>query len=503
MGVRQHLNSTAKIFCIGITIFFLLGLIPLVLVAFYDRPQVDDFYYGVKTYHAFAQTGSWWETIRAAVEQCLETYQNWQGSFVAVFLFALQPGIFGEQWYPITFFLLMGCLLASTLFFSRILLRKKLQLSRTAWWIASMILLFLSIQFLPSPVQGYYWWNGGIYYTFFYSLSLFLFGLLLNFEDRSTLPGKLIQAVGIGVLGFLLGGGNYVTALLSFVLLFLGTLWKFMQKKVSGWIWLWAFLWVGLSFGISILSPGNEVRALSYSDTPGIGESILQSLYFGASELFHFSTLPVFVCLLPLLLMGAKAGKQSSFSYPKPLLFTGFSFLVYCAQFAPTVYAMGSMGEKRIQNLYFFTFLWWWACNLLYWGGWLSKQGVALDKVEQFFRNKKNLICLGLVFTVVFCLPATEPQVNFRDYECPGFAAVDASYSLFRHQPQTYGAEYDQRVKWLKDPSMKKVEFQPFTVTPDLLFYGDLTRDPHYMWSNQPVAEYYQKDSVVVLWPYE
>lgn len=78
-------------------IFFILTLIPIIVVFFYSYPRQDDFYYGIKTVHAVRETGSVIETLKAAGAQVAETYQDWQGSFSAVFLFALHPGIWGEQ----------------------------------------------------------------------------------------------------------------------------------------------------------------------------------------------------------------------------------------------------------------------------------------------------------------------------------------------------------------------------------------------------------------------
>lgn len=495
-------NSTQRVVCAAATLLFLLSLLPLLWTAVYSRPQIDDFYFGIKTYHTFQNTGSFWQTLGAAVQQVGETYLTWQGSFSAVFLFALHPGIWGESWYPLGTVILLGSLIFSILYFSRVVLVKRLGASSAVWLTTAMVVLTLSIHLLPSPVQSYYWWNGGVYYTFFYALSLVMFALLLDLASPCRQLGQVLKGLLAVLLALILGGGNYITALLSMLLLTLGGAAALIQRKGRGWLWLLCLVCVGAGLLISFFSPGNAIRSESYPATPGPVDTVFQSIYFGVHELVELSTLPVLACLLPLTLCLAPLAKKLPFSYPLPLLVSLFSFGLYCAQFAPPVYGMGAMGELRLQNVYFFTLLWWWLFNLFYWSGWLQKKGFSFEAARNFFQPKGRAALLGASCLLLFLSPIAGEGINLDYWEGKEVAVVDAVISLRRGRPQQWALEYDQRVEVLHDSSVKRVEFLPFTTPPYLLYYGDLTRDPNYQWSNAPMARYYGKESVVVLWPY-
>ena len=85
--------------CRILGIIFVLTSIPLFVVGLFNAPAIDDFYYSVQTMPVFRQTSSVIQTIAAAFAQVADTYLNWQGSYAAVFLFALHPAVFGEAWY--------------------------------------------------------------------------------------------------------------------------------------------------------------------------------------------------------------------------------------------------------------------------------------------------------------------------------------------------------------------------------------------------------------------
>lgn len=47
-----------------------------------------------------------------------ESYLGWQGSYAAIALFAIQPAVFGEQYYFLTTFILISIFIFSTFYFS-------------------------------------------------------------------------------------------------------------------------------------------------------------------------------------------------------------------------------------------------------------------------------------------------------------------------------------------------------------------------------------------------
>ena len=103
-----------------------------------------------------------------------------------------------------------------------------------------------------------------IYYTFFYSLSLFLFGFaLLTFLENKT-GRRRVYAFLACLFGAIVGGGNYPTALLSTLVLVLMAVLLAIGKNARWRSLLPALLFLLASFLLSIVAPGNAVRGAYY-----------------------------------------------------------------------------------------------------------------------------------------------------------------------------------------------------------------------------------------------
>ena len=80
------------------------------------------------------------------------------------------------------------------------------------WSCAAAPLLLLSIQFIPSPLNSFYWWNGACYYTFTYGVGLLYLDAFANVLLRPERPRwRLLPGL---LCGIFVGGSNYVSALL-------------------------------------------------------------------------------------------------------------------------------------------------------------------------------------------------------------------------------------------------------------------------------------------------
>lgn len=80
----------------------LISLMPLIRLCKYNHPSADDFPYAFRTYHEWIETHSLWRVLKEAVNTTLYYYNNWQGLYSSAFFLALQPSIFGEQFYALT-----------------------------------------------------------------------------------------------------------------------------------------------------------------------------------------------------------------------------------------------------------------------------------------------------------------------------------------------------------------------------------------------------------------
>lgn len=75
-------------------LLYLISLIPIFLFSSYCHPLADDFTYGLLVHRAVVSGGGIPEILSAAAETVRDYYFTWQGTFSAIFLFALQPGAF-------------------------------------------------------------------------------------------------------------------------------------------------------------------------------------------------------------------------------------------------------------------------------------------------------------------------------------------------------------------------------------------------------------------------
>ena len=280
--VWKGLNGllTEKRVAVACCVLLGLTLLPVAALSVYNHPCSDDYSYGLYVAQAVRSGGSLWEVLAAAAKETAETYLDWQGTFSAVFLMALQPAAFGEGFYALTPWLMAGSLVFSTFFFLKEVCVHRLGMSPWAWLTVSCALSFFLVHFAPDPFEGFFWYNGSLFYTFFHSLMLCALTFALKFLRAPTLGRSLACGLAAGALCFFLGGGNYPTALLTCVLLmggFLWTLWKGLplSRKLGT---LAFFLLELMAFGISMLAPGNSVRQAHFENRPGAVKSILLAL---------------------------------------------------------------------------------------------------------------------------------------------------------------------------------------------------------------------------------
>ena len=69
----------------------LLSLVPLLAIAPYGAPQLDDFYYAKTAHEAWEATGSLGAVLSAAASFSALIYKTWQGTYAASFLMTLHP----------------------------------------------------------------------------------------------------------------------------------------------------------------------------------------------------------------------------------------------------------------------------------------------------------------------------------------------------------------------------------------------------------------------------
>lgn len=481
MKLVQKTKTTSPLGIIGKCLILLeiISMVPLLVVALYNHPSMDDFHYGTLTAHAWANTGSWVELLKAAFKTVHDTYFEWQGTFSGIFIMALQPSVFGEGWYPLGTVLILSSLFIGYFFLVRTLYRRFLQALGTRTFLLFLTLLTFSIQLVPFPRQSYYWYNGSAYYSLFFALALILWALALRLTMMQGRWKVLLTTLLSCLMAFLVGGGNYVTALQTLLVLAALTVWQIVKKGRNILPLVLVLLFLLSALTISILAPGNSIRQNEIPLHPSLLKATLSALYQSSMYLFRWTDLYVlgmFTILMPFIIQTLTG---HSFNYKRPWLLPLGSFLLFSAGFAPSLYGMGNLPE-RVLNINYFLFLLLLSVNVLYFTGWfLQKRTTNIDLAPKRFLIIGTLLLLA----------------GFAQH--PDIACKEAVQSLVSGQAKQYDAEAKARLRLFQDKSIKTVVVEPYTVQPSLLFIQDFDREPT-NWKNENAAAYYGKDHVLL-----
>lgn len=468
-----------------------LMLVPMLVVARYNVPCADDYHYGASTYHTWQATHSLAAVLRAAGEKVAERYVNWQGTYSAIFLMALQPAVFGNGFYALVPFFTLGMLAAGTCFFCLSLFTKLLGASRWQALVLALVWLGIDTQLLPSAVQGFYWYNGAIFYTFFFGVQLFYFGLLARYLAMGHASRRRSAAflTGLCALGLFLGGGNLVTAF-GTLLVLVCVLCLLAIMKSRQWRALLlplAFLLAG--FLVNVCAPGNSVRQQSMGDPLPAPLAVLRAVQEAVLQFDKNLTLPILLALVFLLPVLWNAAANAHLSFRWPLLFFVFTFGLYAAQFCPTWYALKQAGPARLLDIIFYSAFFWMAVNLFYFLGWLQRRLWAENGAVPQGRYTIGFVAVTAALLAVSCF-AMRDMLNFT--------SIQALNALRTGQAQQYHAEFEARVEILEDTAQPDAVLQPYSVRPRVLYFDDATSDAA-DWRNGAIAYYYGKHSVIVL----
>ena len=331
----------------------LLSLIPLIWLGRYNYPTGDDYYYGAETHLVWQQTGSIIQTLDAACAGVADSYQIWQGTYSALFLMYLAPNVFSNTAYHLVTFVILLLLCGGIFYLLCPLFRRFLPGTCGEWITVSSILSFLCIQTVEFQCDSFYWYNGSMYYTGFFAVTLFFLGTLFRYLDN----GKRILLLPLLLFAVFLGGGNYVSLLPCMLLSVTITLLLLLQKNKKAYICGITSVVLLLSFAVSAIAPGNHVRQSGMWKIPAwkaIAKCLLQGIRYTLAwtglwwVLAALLLLPVFLRILQ---------KKNGAFFSHPILFTGYAYGLFCSMSCPLFYTMNSTGPGRAVAIVYYMFL--------------------------------------------------------------------------------------------------------------------------------------------------
>ena len=257
-------------------------LIPIIGISFYTIPILDDFNYGTYTMGKLGRLDII-GLISGVFQNLVFFYKTWQGTYSATIVFSLSPIIIGNNYYFLTTFTILFFIGLGLYKFLKPILLKVLELDKISFYLIFLFIFMTSIENLKNVFEGLYWWNGSTYYMIFFSLELIEFGLLIKRYVLKEFNKKTY--ISLCILAFIIGGGNFITALQQIIILFFLSVYLIYKEKDKSSILPFFIALIGL--GISAIAPGNSVRQ-SILEQMSAPTAILYSFYYSIKTIFQW-----------------------------------------------------------------------------------------------------------------------------------------------------------------------------------------------------------------------
>lgn len=489
-----------KAFCIVVTAFFAVCIIPLIWIGKFNVMSADDFAYGVDVHNTWMSTYSLWESIKEAGNVVTERYFSWQGTYSSIFFMALNPLIFNDSLRFVIPIVFIGLYSFSTIYFIFCLFQTLGIERKCESWGVFIIALIENIVFvlsIDSPVEGFFWYNGATHYMFMHALMLFFLGMFLSL-NRIIGQGKIIKKILFLLLyiisAIIVGGGNYISALQCIEIVVILIVVQALIKKLSVWH-VSGFLILCIGFLTSVLAPGNSIRQGS-SNGMGAIKAILNSFVVAIKDIPEWTT-PIFVVgmllIIPILY---NLSKKVAFDFKYPLLVIGLVFCLYSSLYAPCLYGVGNVDSGRMRNIIQTSFYLYFVVALFYLLGNFGRKVEKGDRtwkkdIKEVFSivSRYKMQYLWLMIVVMGAIILFTGDKNY-------YSSVSAFRSIVIGEAREYYNQAVERQRIIEGDEMD-IYFEPFSVKPHVLFYADyVTKDDANNWINRTAANYFGKNSI-------
>ncbi len=510
----------------------ILAVIPILVIACFNVPSADDFSMAFEVHEAYMNTGNVFAAIFKALYMGYWYYMNWTGYFFSDAVTALSPSVFGEQFYFLGTFIILGIFTLGLWYFMRQLLYRILRIGDNLTGCITSITYFMLLQNMPkeSRCESFFWYSGAVNYMFMFGLGLLWLGLIL--KSVMSEEDKKRNTVLLSVFGFFLGGANYMTglslAILSACIIIVSAIYAICQRLPKDRVQelkkialvdvslrlsvlrraVIPALFMILGFVVAVIAPGNKVRSGGFAFSPV--KAVMISLYYTLKNMFgEWITWPVLFLMFLLIIFIRKGIKKARrhCRFDHPLLFSLFAFLLSAANITPPVYATGNIEAGRIVGIYYMQTMLLLILMIGYLCGFIhnivkknsqsekAKDDGRMGPMEMLYEGylgesaSKAVIGLSIVF-IAGALMSAKVDPHF-------FTASSAVSDVVSGKAAVYRDEFDKRLDIYKDDNVKDAELSAFSEKPSLLFFSDITEDKK-DWLNKAVAEYYHKDSVIL-----
>lgn len=173
------------------------------------------------------------------------------------------------------------------------------------------------------------------------------------------------------------------------------------------------------------------------------------------------------------------------------LLFTGYSYGLFCSMSCPLFYTMNSTGPGRAVAIVYYTFLLISFAVFFYWLGFIVR------KLQMRQNTPEKIAVLGKLKIARYVAMTVLLAVILFTGVWQETSAAKAIRMLTNGEAAAYAAEYEERLLLLNNPEITDVVLMPFIHQPAMIYTGDLPGDPEDPTSKK-TAQYFGKNSIYV-----
>ena len=480
----MRLKNARRMFAGLCVLALVLSTLPLYAIALYNHPYYDDYGFSAPVHQVWKETGDLGQVFTAAMEAAENTRETWQGTYTGTILSNLQPGLFDESLYWIGNWFLLTALIACMAFFLMTAFGT-LGVQKSSCVSLASLALIVMIQFMPDVGEAFFWFNGGIGNTFVYALIALAAALCIRLY-RTRGRGWALTAA-LAVLAVLLGGGSYGGGLFVLCTGAVGLAWVFLRKNAKRWHFAGLLVLFAGCFLYSMAAPGNTVRAGYIRYEGSVVKTVLQSFYYGVGQMGESLRLPLIAVALLMAPALHEAAQKSRFRFAHPWLVLGLGACLYCTQFAPPLYAIASIGDGRIVNTYFISFVVLWFFAVYYLLGFLAR------------RERFELRRSGALLVAAVCLLGMGSLAFRRPgdvlYGAQNLSGPSALLSILSGEAAQYDREMTAREVVLNDETQPEITLAPLSAVPGVFMEDHI--QPNAVYDVRPSLRlYYGKEAI-------
>jgi len=486
-----------KVSAIAFLVIFLVGIGFLLALTRYTIPFYDDYEYASLAKYSMTSSTDVAGAIKGAAVETKTMWYAWQGTHSSIFLMSLMPAIWGEQFYWIGPAFLILILAASIFVLTGVVARDVLGADKWNTLSLQCLTAGMVILYIHAATQAFYWYNAGVHYIAMHSFLMLLMACLIHIQKEDCLPKQILLAVAATLLGELLGGANFVSALQCGIIIASLAVIGILKKRKQVLFFIPTVVAYAISFYFNVTAPGNKVREahfwyVEHNAPKAVLQSFIEAIKW-CKDFSNWKTMLLLFLLIPVIWRIVRK-TEYVFKWWIMVLLMGWTVCFIASSFTSSLYATGEVVLARVINVIKINY------HLLLVANEVYVLGFIFQTVKKNTKDAdKNLLTRwkgGMVWPLIILWVGAYFFFYTNEIDPIGnYSVFGACYYLFNGEAKQFHDQYEERLEVLKNSEETDIVFEPYAVKPWFLINSDISSDAGEE-PNAAIAKYYGKNSV-------